>query len=97
MRNSTFNKNTDIKEYRRHLIVRLWEKTKLGQVEISEIVGCTQGYVSQVLTAYRGGGLSALNSEPHFGADSLLKSSDLTRLKSILDEGAKASGFNNDL
>lgn len=97
MKNSTFNKETDIREYRRALIVRLSEKTDLGQVAISEIIGCTQGYVSQVLTAYKGGGESALKSEMRLGKQSRLKSSDLSQLKSILDKGAKASGFMNNL
>lgn len=97
MRKSKITKDTDIKEYRRILITRLSEKTDLGQVEISEIVDCTQGYVSQVLSAYRGGGESELKSIKHPGAESRLKSSQLSELKSILDRGAKASGFNNDL
>ena len=97
MRKSTFNKDTDIKEYRRQLIARLSEKTDLRQIEIAEILGCTQGYVSQILCAYHGGGELELKSEGYSGAESRLKPGQLSQLKSILDKGAKVSGFNNDL
>lgn len=97
MRNSTFNKDTDIKEYRRRLIVRLSENTDLSQIEISQIVECTQGYVSQILTAYKGGGVSELASGRHLGAKSGLNSSALKTLKSTLDKGAKFQGYADDL
>ena len=97
MGNSTFNKDTDIKEYRRKLIVRLAEKSDFNQTEIAEIVDCTQGYVSQVLSTYQGGGLSELKSVGHSGQKSRLTTTDLSELKKMLDGGAKAQGFIDDL
>lgn len=97
MGNSTFNKDTDIKEYRRKLIVRLAEKSDFNQSEIAEIVDCTQGYVSQILSSYQGGGLSELKSEGYSGQKSRLTTTDLSELKKMLDEGAKAQGFIDDL
>lgn len=93
MRTRPFNKDTDIREYRRKLIVRLHEKSDLNQTEIGEILECSQGRVSQVLQEYHGGGEEELRPVPHKGAKSKLTGQDKSRLKTILDKGAKAQGF----
>ncbi|WP_299466878.1 helix-turn-helix domain-containing protein, partial [uncultured Microscilla sp.] len=80
-------KDTDIREYRRQLIVRL-SKHELTQEEIADVVGCSQGLVSQTLQNYAADGLSGIASVPHSGPTPGLDSSDLATLEQLLSKGA---------
>lgn len=97
MGKSKFNKDTDIREYRRKLIVRLSDEIGLKQQVIAKVLDCTQGYVSEVLKVHRQSGEAALRSVSHPGAESKLSLTDLEALKKVLAQGAKARGYNDDL
>lgn len=97
MGKSKFNKDTDIREYRRKLVVRLSDEIGLKQQVIAKVLDCTQGYVSEVLKAHRQSGKDALKSVSHPGAESELSPTDLEALKKVLSQGAKARGYNDDL
>lgn len=97
MRKSSFDKDTDIREYRRKLIVRLSDGIGLKQQVIAKVLDCTQGYVSEVLKAHRQNGEDALKSVSHPGAESELSPTDLEGLKKVLAQGAKARGYDDDL
>jgi len=80
MREIEFNKDLDIREYRRWVIVQLHER-QMSQAFISQVLGCSQSLVSQVITTYKEEGLSGLKSQEHPGARPNLSSSDKERLK----------------
>lgn len=90
-----FNKDTDIREYRRLIIIRLDEKG-MKQFEISDIVGCCQSLVSQVINSYNNQGYSGIASGEHKGAKSRLNKSNKESLKKFLGKGAKHFGFATD-
>lgn len=96
MEDFKFHKEVDIRLYRKLIIVRLSEKG-LTQSEIADVVGCTQGLVSQVLQAYDEGGFDSLKSQVSSGAPSRLSQQDKEALKQHLTKGAKAYGFQDDL
>ncbi|EAY27337.1 helix-turn-helix domain-containing protein [Microscilla marina] len=88
-------KDTDIKEYRRQLIVRL-SKHDLTQEEIADVVSCSQGLVSQTLQNYATDGFSGIAPVPHSGPTSGLDSSDLATLEQLLSKGASDYGYSED-
>lgn len=84
------------KEYRFNLIVRLHEAGK-SQPAIATLVGCTQGWVSQVLKRYRlygATGLKVKGKAP--GNAPRLTKAQLEELKTFLLEGALSHGFPTD-
>ena len=90
-----FNKDTDIREYRRLIMLRLTEKG-MGPTEIADIVGCSKGLVSQVLAAYESDGFDGIISGTHSGKQSQLNKSDKQKLKDYLKKGAKTFGYQTD-
>lgn len=83
-------------EYRFSLIVRIHEEGKT-QKEISALVQCSQGWVSQVLKRYRllgASGLKVKGKAP--GKAPKLTMDQFENLKTYLLEGALAHGFPTD-
>lgn len=81
-------KETDIREYRRLLMVRLSNKG-LTQNEIAEVLDCSQGLFSLTLQSYEEQGRQGLESKPHAGARPALSESD----KSALGRGGQGLRF----
>ncbi len=92
---NTFNKDTDIRTYRREVIVRLHKKG-MRQHDITEVVGCSQGLVSQVWEKYQESGEQGIASKPHPGASPLLDTSEKQQLACMIDAGAQAYGFESE-
>lgn len=90
-----FNKDTDIREYRRFIILRLNEKG-MGQAAIADVVGCSQGRVSQVVQSYAKLGYEGIASQTHLGASAKLSKADKEQLKELLPKGAKHFGYVTD-
>ena len=90
-----FNKDTNIRDYRRLSIIRFSEQG-LTQDSIAEGLGCSQGLVSQVLSAYESEGSSALQTATPPGAEAKLDEKALKQLKSYLLLGAKYFGYESN-
>lgn len=83
-------------EYRFSLIVRLREEGK-SQKAIAHLVGCSQGWVSQVLKRHRQLGLSGLKVKGKApGKPPKLTKEQLEHLKVYLKDGALVHGFQTD-
>jgi transposase len=80
------------REARRYRAVELSE---MGwtQTAIAQALGVTQGAVSQWLKRAKEGGIEALRPKPVPGTPRKLKTGDLAKLPSLLEQGAEAFGF----
>ncbi|UZR97339.1 helix-turn-helix domain-containing protein [Chondrinema litorale] len=85
-------KDTDIREYRRKLVVRL-SKRGLKQQSIAEVLECSQGLVSQVLSTYEQTGISGIKKKKHPGASPKLTLAQQQELQAHLVRGATKAGF----
>lgn len=90
-----FNKSTNIRDYRRHSIIR-FSGQGISQKAIAEGLSCSQGLVSQVLSAYGKEGLRGIEIQTPPGAKSQLDEDDLSELKTCLLEGARVFGYATD-
>ena len=92
---NNFNKDTDIREYRKQVIVRL-SSQGLTQESIASAVDCSQGLVSQVLSTYEELGEEGLRTKPRKGRVPLMSDSEEADLDKRLRKGSKAFGFPTD-
>ena len=83
-------------EYQRNLCVKLDEES-FTQVRIAKIIGKTQGWVSQVLSKFKKGGLDELKEKKAKGASPKLTETQKQELSNIIDKGALAYGFEGDI
>lgn len=83
----------EAREYRREMIVRLYESGK-SQKEISNLVSVDQSVVSRVVQDYRFG--KSLKETVNKGAPIKLSSRSQERLKALIDSGAESAGFQGD-
>ena len=93
---TTFATPHDWREWRR---LRAWELAQAGrkQREIANVLGVTEGAVSQWLARARAGGVAALRHRPHPGASPKLPRDCLAQLPALLDRGPAAFGFRGDV
>lgn len=91
----SFNKETNIRDYRRECIIRFIDQGASQKV-IAQGLGCSQGMVSQVKSAYEREGAEGIKIQTPPGAQAQLDEQDLSRLKSWLLQGAKAFGYGTD-
>lgn len=89
-------KAVNIIEYQRELCVRLRE-LKFTQHKIAEIVGKTQGYVSQVLEKFKQFGIEGLKEKKAIGIASKITDSQKDNLRTLLKNGAIKYGFEGDI
>ncbi len=86
----------DWKEWRRR---RAWELSQLGwsQKDIAEVLGVTQGAVSQWMKVGREQGAEGLRGKIAEGPKARLSQEQLARLPALLEQGAEAHGFRGEV
>lgn len=83
-------------EFRNQTIIELHQSGK-SQIEIAKLVGCTQAWVSKMLSRYAEQGREGLKSKGKAkGAKPKLDLSQLQRLEVLLLEGALSHDFATD-
>jgi len=89
-------KKADWREERRK---RAWELKRAGrtQKEIAEVLGVTEGAVSQWMKSAREGGKAALKAHPAKGARPRLTAEQQAQIPAVLAKGATAYGFVGDV
>ncbi len=85
----------NIKQYRRYLIVRLYNE-KLKQSEIASILSMSQGRVSQILKLYKENGEAGLEVKKSKGAKPKLSYKQLGELIELLNKGPREFGYDVD-
>ena len=85
-------KKADWREERRK---RAWELKQAGrtQKEIAEVLGVTEGAVSQWMKSAREGGKEALKAHPAKGVRPRLTAEQQAQIPAVLAKGASAYGF----
>ena len=87
---------TSAQEFRNRTIIELHQSGQ-KQSSIAQHLGCTQAWVSKIISRYRQEGAAGLESRGKAkGAKSRLDSPQLDRLESLLLEGALSHGFATD-
>lgn len=81
----------------RHKIAWSLYKKEMDQCDIAEVLGVTEGAVSQWINKAKQEGPEALRSSPRPGAERKLSEQQLKHLEGLLAEGARAYGFQGDL
>ena len=79
-------------EFRNQRILDLHKKGKTQQI-IAQALGCSQAWVSKILTRYREEGEEGLKIKKAKGAESKMTIMEIEQLKELLIEGALQHGF----
>ena len=90
-------KTTDLKEYRRFRAWELYQENGWAQRHIADILGVTQGAVSQWLKRAREGGVEALRRRKAPGARPRLTAEQKEQIPELLRQGAEAYGFRGEV
>jgi len=88
---------TDLKEYRRFRAWELHQEKGWTQQQIADVLGVTQGAVSQWFKRAREGGVEALRRQKAPGAQPWLTAVQKARLSEMLKRGAEAYGFRGEV
>lgn len=88
---------TDLKEYRRFRAWELHQEKGWTQQQIADVLGVTQGAVSQWFKRAREGGVEALRRRKAPGAQPLLTAAQKAQLPEMLKRGAEAYGFRGNV
>jgi transposase len=90
-------KTTDLREYRRFRAWELYQEKGWTQRHIADILGVTQGAVSQWLKRAREGGVEALGRRKAPGAQPRLTAEEKAQIPELLQQGAEAHGFRGEV
>jgi len=85
-----------ITEYVRKVCIKLHDEN-LKQTKIAEILGKSQGYVSQTLDIFRRLGFDGLKEKKAKGASSKLSDLQKEELRTLIKNGAVNYGFEGDI
>jgi transposase len=89
-------KSENIIEYQRTLCVKLKDE-EFTQTQIANILGKTQGWVSQVLTKFKQLGEEGLKEKKAKGSTSKITVFQKDKLRILLNDGALKYGFEGDI
>lgn len=88
---------TDLKEYRRFRAWELYREKGWTQQQIADVLGVTQGAVSQWLKRVWEEGIDALRRRKAPGAQSRLTAAQKAEIPGLLKQGAEAYGFRGEV
>ncbi len=83
------------REYRRYLALTLVEQG-MTQKSVAEMLDVTQAAVSQWVKRAREDGMEALRAQPYPERARKLAQEHIERLRALLEEGARAHGFDTN-
>ena len=88
---------TDLKEYRRFRAWELRREKGWTQQQIADVLGVTQGAVSQWLKRANEEGIGALRRRKAPGAQPRLTAAQKAEIPGLLKQGAEAHGFRGEV
>lgn len=88
---------TDLREYRRFRAWELYREKGWAQQQIADVLGVTQGAVSQWLKRASEEGIGALRRRKAPGARPRLTAVQKAEIPSLLKQGAEAYGFRGEV
>lgn len=99
MQHSTEDELCHCHECREERHLQAWTMFQKGmkQCDIAEILGVTEGAVSQWIKQAKEEGPESLQTQPRAGADSKLSKDEQKQLVELLKQGAESFGFEGEL
>lgn len=99
MHHSTEDQVCHCHECREERHLQAWKMFEKGmnQCDIAEVLGVTEGAVSQWINRAKEEGPESLKCQPRSGADTKLSEAQQQRLVELLKQGAESFGFEGEL